>query len=301
MEYKGVYTFPLGISPKVNVIAWLELELSDYVFVIQDVSHYATGSHPRDCIRSERSIKYATRFSHQKLFGSNKENIFFVSNRLSQTARKGEKGGWQLNSHRSLLYQWWLIVGLFTPFSLWCSRSWWKSTMDAIHGVSFLFVVGTDSLPIFKPFFILRSCECLSPHTPVTKREKVSELGSPSFTEHPSPIFVSDERHRLTSPRHHFDGELGNWWIISCYTLPTGRDVELCKFFFLLAAGFGLVNRVFANGPVDLGSIPGRVIPKTLKMVLDTSLLNTQQYKIRIESKVEQSRERSSALPSTSV
>ena len=36
----------------------------------------------------------------------------------------------------------------------------------------------------------------------------------------------------------------------------------------------GIVGRVFANGPGDLGSIPGRVIPKTLKMVLDTSLLN---------------------------
>ena len=43
------------------------------------------------------------------------------------------------------------------------------------------------------------------------------------------------------------------------------------------------------------------VIPKTLKMVLDTSLLNTQQYKVRIEGKVEQSREKSSALPYTSV
>ena len=40
----------------------------------------------------------------------------------------------------------------------------------------------------------------------------------------------------------------------------------------------GLVGRVFANGPGDLGSIPGHVIPKTLKMVLDTALLNTQQY-----------------------
>ena len=29
-----------------------------------------------------------------------------------------------------------------------------------------------------------------------------------------------------------------------------------------------------------MGSIPGRVIPKTLKMVLDTSLLSTQQYKV---------------------
>ena len=40
-------------------------------------------------------------------------------------------------------------------------------------------------------------------------------------------------------------------------------------------------NRIFQN--------------KTLKMALDTSLLNTQQYKVRIKVKVEQSRERSSA------
>ena len=62
-----------------------------------------------------------------------------------------------------------------------------------------------------------------------------------------------------------------------------------------------LVGRVFANGPGDLGSIPGCVIPKTLKMVLDTSLLNTQQYKVCIKGKVEQSRERTSALPYTLV
>ena len=37
--------------------------------------------------------------------------------------------------------------------------------------------------------------------------------------------------------------------------------------------------RVFANGPADWGSIPGRVKPKTQKMVLDASLLNTQHYK----------------------
>ena len=48
---------------------------------------------------------------------------------------------------------------------------------------------------------------------------------------------------------------------------------------------------MFANGPGDLGSIPGRVIPKTQKMVLDASLLNTQHYKVRIKGKVEQSRE----------
>ena len=49
----------------------------------------------------------------------------------------------------------------------------------------------------------------------------------------------------------------------------------------------GLVGRVFANGPWDLGSISGRVIPNTLKMVLDTSLINTQQYKVGIKGKVE--------------
>ena len=52
-----------------------------------------------------------------------------------------------------------------------------------------------------------------------------------------------------------------------------------------------LAVRVFANGPGDLSSIPGRVIPKTQKMVLDASLLNTQHYKVRIKGKVEQSRE----------
>ena len=35
-------------------------------------------------------------------------------------------------------------------------------------------------------------------------------------------------------------------------------------------------------------------------MVLDTSLFNTQHYKVRFKGKVEQSRERSSALPNTS-
>ncbi len=63
----------------------------------------------------------------------------------------------------------------------------------------------------------------------------------------------------------------------------------------------GLAVRVFANSPGDLGSIPDRVIPKTQKMVLDASLLNTQHYKVRIKGKVEQPRERSSALPYTLV
>ena len=70
--------------------------------------------------------------------------------------------------------------------------------------------------------------------------------------------------------------------------LPINRDI-------------GPAVRVFANGLGGLGSIPGRVIPKTLKMVLDTTLLNTQHYKVRFKGKVEQSWEWSSALPYTLV
>ena len=69
----------------------------------------------------------------------------------------------------------------------------------------------------------------------------------------------------------------------------------------IMISANGPAVRVFANGPGDLGSIPGRVIPKTLKMVLDTTLLNTQHYKVRFKGKVEQSWEWSSALPYTLV
>ena len=51
------------------------------------------------------------------------------------------------------------------------------------------------------------------------------------------------------------------------------------------------MSRVFANGPEA----------KTLKMVLDPALLNTQHYKVRIKGKEEQSRELNNALPNPSV
>ena len=40
---------------------------------------------------------------------------------------------------------------------------------------------------------------------------------------------------------------------------------------------------------------------KDSKMLLDAALLNTQHYKVRIKIKVEQSREKSSTLPYSSV
>ena len=65
----------------------------------------------------------------------------------------------------------------------------------------------------------------------------------------------------------------------------------------MLEPDIGIMVTVFANGLVDVGSIPGRVIPKTQKMVFDVTLLNTQHFKVRIKGKVEQSRKRSSAPP----
>ena len=65
-------------------------------------------------------------------------------------------------------------------------------------------------------------------------------------------------------------------------------------------SGIGLMNKVFANGPGDRGSIPGRVIPRTQKWYLIHPSL-TQHYKVRIKGKVEQSREWSSAFLYTSM
>ena len=59
----------------------------------------------------------------------------------------------------------------------------------------------------------------------------------------------------------------------------------------------GLMSTVFTNGPGDWGSILGGVIPKTKKVVHDAALLNTQHYKVRIEGKVEQSREGVASSP----
>ena len=96
----------------------------------------------------------------------------------------------------------------------------------------------------------------------------------------------------------------------SCYwkgklriTLDCGhQQLDSIKYFYeiipytYIIPGIGMMVRVFTNGPGDLVSILGRVIPKTQKMVLDTSLLNIQLYKVWIKGKVEQSRERSSTL-----
>ena len=46
------------------------------------------------------------------------------------------------------------------------------------------------------------------------------------------------------------------------------------------------MSRVFENSPGDRASIPGRVIPRISKTVLDATLLSTHHYKVRIKGKV---------------
>ena len=59
--------------------------------------------------------------------------------------------------------------------------------------------------------------------------------------------------------------------------------------------------RRLTNSSKDQGFNPWFSHTKDQKIVLDASLLNTQHYKVWIMGKVEQSRERSSALPYTSL
>ena len=54
---------------------------------------------------------------------------------------------------------------------------------------------------------------------------------------------------------------------------------------------------VFANTPGDQSSISGRFITETQKMILDSSLFNTQYNKVRFKGKMEQSRERREPFP----
>ena len=101
-----------------------------------------------------------------------------------------------------------------------------------------------------------------------------------------------------------------NWWNLTYEDLSMAKTGKLrIETGYLLIAVrnnairsnnvkiFELMSWVFSSGPGDQGTIPGRVILKTQKMILDTALFNTQHYKVRIKSKVEQSREWSSTLP----
>ena len=87
--------------------------------------------------------------------------------------------------------------------------------------------------------------------------------------------------HKTNSPIFNW-----HWFFFYAYSNPNITSFEHSLYIDITnnIMDIGLGVRVFANGP-------GRVIPKTQKMVLDASLLNTQHYKVRFKGKVEQSSE----------
>ena len=78
-----------------------------------------------------------------------------------------------------------------------------------------------------------------------------------------------------------------NQWIINYWLLLRRRvTISKCKGFKDLPYAF--VGRVITKCPETWVQSQ---VPKTLKMVLDTSLLNTPQYKVRIEGGATQGKE----------
>ena len=54
-------------------------------------------------------------------------------------------------------------------------------------------------------------------------------------------------------------------------------------YIYIYEPDFGLVVRVFSNGPGDLGSIPGRLILKTKKMMPPCLTLSILRYGSRVK------------------
>ena len=81
----------------------------------------------------------------------------------------------------------------------------------------------------------------------------------------------------------HYGSGLVFWHIIHCRLFNAKSIYIYINRSISDKPDIGIMVRVFANGPGDLGSIPGQVIPMTQKIVLDASLLNTQHYKVWIK------------------
>ena len=130
-------------------------------------------------------------------------------------------------------------------------------------------------------------------NSPKTLNDKNQQTSSQKFRQLMNQVQILDPP-QISQWYLHQKNKFYKVWLEDILILVLNKTISC----YLL---IGLVGWVFANGLGDLGSILGRVIPKNLEMVLDSSLLNTQQYKVHIKGQVEQSRERSSALPYTLV
>ena len=116
------------------------------------------------------------------------------------------------------------------------------------------------------------------------EKEEQSNRNEPPTSENRNTTQSNNKEKTLTQKQNKFRKFNENYkWTKDC--LATSRKLRIEN-------NQDGNRKVFANGPGDRGSIQ-----KLQKMVLDAALLNTQHYKVSIKGKVEQSRERSSALP----
>ena len=85
-------------------------------------------------------------------------------------------------------------------------------------------------------------------------------------------------------------------WLYSCYifgccfqdlfiTAPSVFVQLPYIYIYIYKQPISIMVWVFTNGPGDLGSIPGRVIPKTQKIVIDAFSLNTYPWSILYNTK----------------
>ena len=62
--------------------------------------------------------------------------------------------------------------------------------------------------------------------------------------------------------------------------MKTLQRIQVSQWVDVIFQAIDQISSAFVNGPGEWGLIPGRVIPKTQKIVLDASLLYTQHYPI---------------------
>ena len=233
-----------------------------------------------------------------------------------------------------LAWQWWILwktkqsilkkskYVYLLSFHFWAHQTLWskflrRSLIFIMKGfgiiISIFIVISTTFLPRCPPPFFRFFVDYRVRQTPEGWRTYRSKCGNNNKDEDNSPKTLNDTNFVGCSMQKHCCQRIVVW-IKRCNTFTNGNSLKVNV---IVQLYFELVHydvrvldisqyatetlSVFANGPGILGSIPGRVIPKTQRMVLDASLLNTQHYKVRIKGKVDQSREKSSALPYTLV
>ena len=101
---------------------------------------------------------------------------------------------------------------------------------------------------------------------------------------------------------------LTTYQLVYRYFMPRSQRITflVCSYFHFLCSFFFFLKVLYIYIYIYIWSRRPRIRPrsrhtKDFKMVLDTSLLNIQLYKVCIKGEVEQFRERSSTLPYTLV